>query len=84
MKIEKNDTTDGASLAYALLTQISKEANYFRTKADRLDELNRTLIYYIHSNKITDTQQIEAAVSWEKHTNLPIQEIMNLVLRNDP
>lgn len=84
MKIEKNDIANCSSLAFTLLQQISKEADNFREKAIRLDRLNCALIHYIHSDKITDTKQIDAAISWEKHSNLSIEEIMSIVLKNDP
>ena len=84
MKIEKNDIANCSSLTFTLLQQISKEADNFREKAIRLDKLNCALIHYIHLGKITDTKQIDAAASWERHSNLSIEEIMNIVLENDP
>jgi len=84
MKIEKNDIADRSSLTFTLLQQISKEADSFREKAIRLDRLNCALVHYIHSDKITDTKQIDAAISWEKYTNLSIEEIINIVLEDDP
>lgn len=84
MKIEKNDIANCSSLAFILLQQIDKEADNFREKAIRLERLNCALIHYIHLDKITDTKQIDAAISWEKHTNLSIEEIIDIVLENDP
>lgn len=82
MKIEKDAIIDCTSLTFTLLQQISKEADNFREKAIRLDELNCALVHYIHLDKITDTKQIDEVISWERHTNLSIEEIMNIVLKN--
>ena len=84
MKIEKNDMANRCSLAITLLEQISKESDEFREKAIRLDELACALIHHIHYDNITDTEQIDLARSLEKSTDLSIEEIMNIVLANDP
>ena len=84
MKIERNDLADCSSLTFNLLRQIDEKANAFREKAIRLDQLNCALIHYIHENKITDTEQIDAATAWENHSNLSIEEIMKIIIENDP
>ncbi len=84
MKINKNDIVDTSSLTFTLLQQISDKADRFREKAIRLDKLNCALVHYIHENKITDTKQIDAATAWENHSNLSIEEIIKIILENDP
>lgn len=84
MRIDKNDIVDTSSLTFTLLQQISDKADRFREKAIRLDRLNCALVHYIHENKITDTEQIDAAITWENHSSLSIEEIMKIILENDP
>lgn len=84
MRIDKNDIVDTSSLTFTLLQQISDKADRFREKAIRLDRLNCALVHYIHENKITDTEQIDAAIAWENHSGLSIEEIMKIILENDP
>lgn len=84
MKINKNDLANASSLTFTLLQQISDKADCFREKAIRLDRLNCALIHYIHEDKITDTEQISAATAWENHSDLPIEEIIKIILKDDP
>lgn len=84
MKIDKNDIANTSSLTFTLLQQISDKADQFREKAIRLDRLNCALIHYIHENKIIGTEQINAAIAWENHSSLSIEEIMKIILENDP
>lgn len=83
MKIDKNDLTNTSSLIFTLLQQISDKADHFREKAIRLDRLNCALIHYIHEDKITDTEQIDAATAWENHSDLSVEEIIKNILEND-
>ena len=84
MKIEKNDLINPSSLTFTLLQQISNNADHFREKAMRLDRLNCALVHYIYENKITDTKQIDIATAWENHSDLSIEEIIKIILENDP
>ena len=84
MRIDKNDLANTSSLAFTLLQQISNEADRFREKAIRLDRLNCALVHYIHEDKITDTKQIDIATAWENHSDLSIEEIIKIILENDP
>ena len=84
MKIDKNDLANTSSLTFTLLQQISDRADRFREKAIRLDRLNCALVHYIHEDKITDTKQIDIATAWENHSDLSIEEIIKIILENDP
>ena len=74
-----NDLTDCASLLYNLLENMDKEAKELETKAKRIKELNRILVYRIQNNKITNIEDVECALSWLNHSNLTIDEILEKI-----
>ena len=80
MKINKEDTTYSNSMAFKLLQEMTDYSRYLRQKAERMDDLNRMIVNYIHAGLITDTQQIDCARSWFEHSNLEPYEILEKVL----
>ena len=55
MKINKEDTVYSNSMAFKLLQEMTDYSHYLRQKAERMEELNRLAVMYIHEGKITDT-----------------------------
>ena len=82
MKINKEDTTYSNSMTFKLLQEMTDYSHYLRQKAERMDELNRLIVTYIHDGRITDTRQIDCARSWFEHSDLDPCEILEKVLKN--
>ncbi len=80
MKIEKDATITCTSLTYKLLKQMTDRARNLRQQAERMEDLNRMLVNYIHAGIITDTEQIDAACAWCEHSDLEAYDILENVL----
>lgn len=80
MKIKKDDTITCTSLTFKLLQQMTDRARNLRQQAERIDDLNRMLVSYIHLGIITDTEQINAAYAWYEHSDLEAYDILENVL----
>lgn len=80
MKIEKLDLFDSTSLTTTLLNQIKDKRDRLRTEADRINETYNMLINRIAYGDITDTKDIDAAISWMNHSNLSPTEIIDIII----
>lgn len=76
MKIEHMDICDGSTLAFKLLQEMTNKANALKKEAERIEEVNRMLVYRIQQGKPTDTGDISRALSWLTHSTLTPEEIM--------
>ena len=76
MKIEHMDICDGSTLAFQLLQEMTNRANTLKKEAERIEEVNRMLVYRIQQGKHTDTGDISRALSWLTHSTLTPEEIM--------
>lgn len=76
MKIEHMDICDGSTLAFQLLQEMTNRANALKKEAERIEEVNRMLVYRIQQGKPTDTDNISRALSWLTHSTLTPEEIM--------
>ena len=76
MKIEHMDICDGSTLAFKLLQEMTNRANSLKKEAERIEEVNRMLVYRIQQGKPTDTSDISRALSWLTHSTLAPEEIM--------
>lgn len=76
MKIEHMDICDGSTLAFKLLQEMTNRANALKKEAERIEEVNRMLVYRIQQGKPTDTGDISRALSWLTHSTLTPEEIM--------
>lgn len=82
MKIQKDDLYSRNSLTVALLKQLEEEEERLRSQADRIRNLDIALTVYIQEGKITDTDEINCAISWFNHSNLSPIEILDKVLED--
>ena len=76
MKIEHMDICDDSTLAFKLLQGMTNRANSLKKEAERIEEVNRMLVYRIQQGKPTDTGDISRALSWLTHSTLTPEEIM--------
>jgi len=76
MKFESMDICDCSTLAFQLLQGMTDKANSLKKEAERIEEVNRMLVYRIQEGKITDVDTIMCALSWLAHTDLEPQEII--------
>lgn len=76
MKIEHMDICDCSTLAFQLLQGMTDKATILKKEAERIEEVNRMLVYHIQEGKITDVDTIMCALSWLAHSNLEPQEII--------
>lgn len=76
MKFESMDICDSNTLVFQLLQQMTDKANILKKEAERIEEVNRMLVYRIQSGKITDIDTINCAISWLAHSDLEPQEII--------
>ena len=76
MKINAMDICDNSTFAFQLLQQMTDKANILKREAERIEEVNRMLVYRIQEGKITDDDIIMCAMSWLTHSNLEPQEIL--------
>ena len=63
----KYDLTDSSSLLFHSLTELDRRADEWQSKANRIKELNRILVYKIQNNYITDMKTIDSAIAWFNH-----------------
>lgn len=61
------DLTDCTSQLFRTLTALDKQAEEWRQKADRTKEFNRVLVYNVQEGRITDIEEVNAALSWFFH-----------------
>lgn len=81
MKMQKDDLYSRSSMmTVALLNQLEEEERRIRARANRLWSLDDALTAYIQEGKITDTDEINCAISWFNHSNLSPVEILDKVL----
>ena len=80
MKMQKDDLYSCNSLTVALLNQLEEEEKRLRAQADRIRGLRVALTTYILEGKITDTEEINCAISWLHHTNLSPMYIVEQVI----
>lgn len=80
MKLELMDICDTSTLAYKLLQQMTDKAKTLRKEAERIEEVNRMLVYHIQVGKITDVETIMCAISWLSHSALEPHEILEKCL----
>lgn len=76
MKIEHMDICDGSTLAFKLLQEMTNRATALKKEAERIEEVNRMLVYRIQQGKPTGTGDISRALSWLTHSTLTPEEIM--------
>lgn len=76
MKIEHMDICDSSTLAFKLLQEMTNRATALKKEAERIEEVNRMLVYRIQQGKPTDTGDISRALSWLTHSTLTPEEIM--------
>lgn len=76
MKIEHMDICDGSTLAFKLLQEMTNRATALKKEAERIEEVNRMLVYRIQQGKPMDTGDISRALSWLTHSTLTPEEIM--------
>lgn len=76
MKIEHMDICDSSTLAFKLLQEMTNKANTLKKEAERIEEVNRMLVYRIQQGKPTDTGDILRALSWLSHSTLTPEEII--------
>lgn len=76
MKINSMDICDNSTFAFQLLQQMTDKANILKREAERIEEVNRMLVYRIQEGKITDDDIIMCAMSWLVHSDLEPQEIL--------
>ena len=77
-----NDLTDCTSPLFKMLESMNKEAEKLEQKAARIKELNRILVYRIQNGKITDIEDVNCALSWLDHSDLPVEEILKIIEKN--
>ena len=63
----KYDLTDSSSLLFHSLEELDRRADELQSKANRIKELNRILVYKIQNNYITDMNIINSAIAWFNH-----------------
>ena len=76
MKIEHMDICDDSTLAFKLLQEMTNRVTALKKEAERIEEVNRMLVYRIQQGKPTDTGDISRALSWLTHSTLTPEEIM--------
>ena len=82
MKITYDDLTDTRTAPFEMLTQMDKEAERLERQAQKIRKLNCAIVRLIQDGRITDTKDIECAITWLYHSNLEPWEIVNKVLEN--
>lgn len=61
------DLTDCTSQLFHTLTALDKQAEEWLQKAVRAKEFNRVLVYNVQEGRITDIEEVNAALSWFFH-----------------
>lgn len=83
MKITSMDICDCSTYPFQLLQTLTERAQYLQKQAERVKELNHYLIHNILESRITDTDEINAAISWLNHSVLTPDEIMEKILQKN-
>lgn len=71
--------TDCNSLVFKKLEAMTKKAEALKAEAQRIEELNRILVYRIQMNRLTNPEDIDCAISWLEHSNLSVDEIIKKI-----
>ena len=79
MKFAYMDICDCTTLPFKQLQTLTDRENYLQKQADRVRELNRYLVSFIQEGRITDTDEIDAAIAWLNHSTLSAGEIMKKI-----
>lgn len=80
MKISYDDLMNQNSLPVKILEQLEIERKVLEKRADRLRKLDNALVQLIQDGRITDTEKMDAAISWLNHSDLEVWEIVNKIL----
>lgn len=80
MRIKRTDLLISNSLTTSLLKQLRDKRDSLRAEADRINETYNMLINRIGHGDITDTNDIDAAISWINHSNLSPTEIIDIII----
>jgi len=80
MKISQQDLDDRSSLTSLLLKQLAEHADNLFAQAHRTSQLYNYLIQAILDGRITDSDDIAAAVAWLNHSKLSAEEIITKLL----
>lgn len=78
-----NDLTICTSEVFRKLQFLKRESKILKDKAQRIDDLDKQLTYLIQTQKITDIEAIDCAISWLYNSNLDATEIVNKVIKKD-
>ncbi len=78
-----NDLTICTSEVFRKLQFLQKESEILKDKAQRIDDLNKKLTYLIQTQKITNIETIDCAISWLYNSNLDTTEIINKIIEKD-
>lgn len=78
-----NDLTICTSEVFRKLQFLKRESKILKDKAQRIDDLDKQLTYLIQTQKITDIEAIDYAISWLYNSNLDATEIVNKVIKKD-
>lgn len=79
MKFTYMDICDSSTLPFKLLQTLTDRENYLRKQADRVRELDRYLVCYIQEGRITDTNDIDTAITLLNNSMLTASEIIKKV-----
>lgn len=79
MIIKKDDLYCSNSLTVTILNQLEKDRKQLEKQASRIWQLDIGLVAYIQEGKITDTNDIDLAISYLNHTDLEPIEILHII-----
>ncbi len=79
MKFTYMDLCNCTTLPFKQLQTLTDRANYLQKQADRVRDLDRYLVCWIQEGRITDTDDIDAAISWLNHSTLSAGEIIKKI-----
>ena len=74
-----DELTDCTSLVYKKLQALTDRAEALKAEAARIQEVNRMLVYRIQEGKLTDISDIDCAISWLDHSDLPAGKIIDKI-----
>lgn len=75
----KEQLTDCTSATYETLQRLDEKAESLRKEAQRYSDLNEYLVIGVLDGWIIDPQQIDCAISWLEHSDLPVSEIIRKI-----
>ena len=75
----RNQLIDSTSTTFKALQKLDKKAERLKKEAQRYSDLNKYLVRGIQNGWITDPQQIDCAISWVEHSDLPAWEIIKKI-----